>query len=409
MKFKKLTNKQELGLRLLWQDYAEILFDGGSRAGKTFLILLYCLIICGKYAGIRCLLARFVFAHAKSSIWLQTLLPLLQDNKLGLNYIINHSDHIIKFDNGSEIWLGGLDNKERADKILGQEYAFIFLNEAVSFPQKIRDIVKTRLAQKIEGFKNKIVYDCNPRSPYHYLFQEFYIQNDLTRAKLKWLPDDNLENIADNYIENVLDKLTGNEKKRFRFGEWANVEGSVYPEIKAENIIDTIKDFKYYDDIVGGIDFGLYTAIDLWGFKEKKAYNIMEIILIGSQNTMTSKMIKEMDKIKEIKFYDVLSYCDHEPDRIQELSEGGYLVKKAYKDVEPGDASVNDFELFFDINCKNTFQSMLNLTYQQDNNGQYIEKHVKENDHEADASRYAIHGYKMDNASSNSHFFGKGR
>jgi phage terminase large subunit len=398
MKFLKTTKKQRLALSLLFQTgYSEYLFDGGSRAGKTFLIILYCLIICGKYAGIRCLLARFAFAHAKSSIWLQTLLPLLQDNDLGMKYTINHSDHIVKYENGSEIWLGGLDNKERADKILGQEYAFVFLNEAVSFPEKIRDIVKSRLAQRIDGYQNKIVYDCNPRSPLHYLFKEFYIQKDTSRCKLKWLPDDNKENIADNYITGVLDKFTGNEYKRFRLGEWANVEGAVYSNILDTHFCDCPKDFGRYDDIVGGQDWGYYSATNIWGIKENKVSCIYEIILINKTTKDIIKELDEIDKVLYLKQQQYPIYCDHELDRIQEFCAAGYNAIKAEKEVGAGDSTVNNFEVWFDRNCISTFQSMLNLSRQQDNAGNYIDKHVKENDHECligDTLIFTSVGYK---------------
>jgi phage terminase large subunit len=408
MKFLKTTKKQRLALSLLFQTgYSEYLFDGGSRAGKTFLIILYCLIICGKYAGIRCLLARFAFAHAKSSIWLQTLLPLLQDNDLGMKYTINHSDHIVKYENGSEIWLGGLDNKERADKILGQEYAFVFLNEAVSFPEKIRDIVKSRLAQRIDGYQNKIVYDCNPRSPLHYLFKEFYIQKDTSRCKLKWLPDDNKENIADNYITGVLDKFTGNEYKRFRLGEWANVEGAVYSNILDTHFCDCPKDFGRYDDIVGGQDWGYYSATNIWGIKENKVSCIYEIILINKTTKDIIKELDEIDKVLYLKQQQYPIYCDHELDRIQEFCAAGYNAIKAEKEVGAGDSTVNNFEVWFDRNCISTFQSMLNLSRQQDNAGNYIDKHVKENDHEADAARYALHSWKMVNQSGQGYVLGR--
>jgi phage terminase large subunit len=403
MKFQKLTIKQTTALELLSQDYAEYLFDGGSRAGKTFLVIMYCLLMCIKHAGIRCLLARSIFAHAISSIWLQTLKPLLQDNKLcNLSYEINESSHIVKFSNGSEIWLGGLDNKDRADKILGQEYAFIFLNEAVSIAKKIRDIVKSRLAQRIDGYKNKIVYDCNPKSPLHYLFKEFYVESDRNRCKLKWLPDDNKDNIAEGYIENVLDKFTGNEYKRFRLGEWANVEGAVNQNIFDSHFMECPKDFGKYDDLTSGIDWGYYSAVNIWGIKEKKSYLIFEIICI---NQTTKDIIVQLDIIDPIlllKKHCVPLYCDHELDRIEELCQAGYNAKKAYKEVGAGDSTVNSMDLYFDNNCKSTFQSMLNLSRQQDNYGNYIDKHVKENDHESDCARYALHGWKMDNGGKDS-------
>jgi PBSX family phage terminase large subunit len=406
MIFKKLTDKQEEGLNLLFEGYTEYLFDGGARAGKTFLIILYCLLICGIYPGMRCLLARFVFAHAKSSIWLQTILPLLQDNNLGLTYKINNSYHIIKFKNGSEIWLGGLDSKERADKILGQEYSFIFLNEAVSFPEYVRDLVKTRLSLKVNGFNNQIVYDCNPKSPMHYLFKEFYLDIQPYRCQLKWLPEDNEENLSENYITGVLDKLKGNEYKRFRKAEWAQPEGSVYTGISEDNIIDCTKDFGKYDAITIGIDFGYYSAVTIWGIKEDNAYCLEEEILV---NKLTEDIIESLDKHDEtylIKKTSIPIYCDHESDRIQQIYNEGYNSQKACKEVGAGDSTVNNYNLYFDHSCKSTFQCMLSMVRQQDNFGNFLDSHVKQNDHEGDATRYALHSWKMDNSGGDGHFFG---
>ena len=49
--------------------------------------------------------------------------------------------------NSSEIWIGGLDDQERVEKILGKEYATIFLNECSQIPYSSVLIALTRLAQ----------------------------------------------------------------------------------------------------------------------------------------------------------------------------------------------------------------------------------------------------------------------
>jgi PBSX family phage terminase large subunit len=378
------------------QEYSEVLFTGGSRAGKTFLVLFYFLCCSLVYDGIRFLIARLRLAHVKSNIWLQDI-PKIKTYDMFKCMEFDKQNHIIKLGN-SQIWLGGLDDKERTEKILGQEYAGVFLNECVQIPMSSRDLIITRLAQKIEGFKNMIIYDCNPRSPQHYIYKEFYKEESKDRIKLEWLPEDNKENLPDDYIENILGKLKGHDYDRFRNGLWTVVPGAVYSNILDSNVIEVNKDYMYYDDIVGGLDFGLYTAFSLWGIKGEKAYCMKEIILQGNKDTTTTRIIEELDKIEEIKYYEIIIYCDHEPDRIQMLENAGYYAKKANKSVEAGDSTVNEYELYFDTGCKNTFQSMLNLVHQQDNQNKYIDgKHVKENDHEADSARYALHTWKIDN------------
>lgn len=397
----QLTNKQEYARRILMEDniYDEILLDGGSRAGKTFVILFVIVLLCISHQGLRVLISRMIFAHARASLWEQTLLPLLR--MMGVKCHIDRSMFIVKI-GYSQIWLGGLDKKERADKVLGQEYGLIFLNEAVEIPASTRDVVKTRLAQKVYKFRNFMIYDCNPRQPYHYLFQEFY-GNKKTDVKkvIKFLPYDNIENLPANYIPNILAKLPEDKKKRFLDGEWAFLPGRVYPDISEKNIKPLEKNlYKFYDDIAVGIDFGLHMCACIWGFKTNQekieAYCIGEIIILGGK---TKDLIDQLDKVFGIKEKNIVLYCDHEPDRILELQDAGYYAKEAYKDVGPGDSSVNSCELFFDTDSKQTFQSMVNLVNQENPKGQgfIYGKHVKENDHESDASRYCIHGWFIDN------------
>lgn len=403
-----LTDKQELARRLMIDDnglYSEIMFDGGSRSGKTFVTLVCMIYFCLKYQGIRILVARMVFAHARASLWEQTLLPLLRIfgptiKAERIPVVIDRSMFRIKI-GYSSIWLGGLDNKERADKILGQEYAVIFLNEAVEIPQSTRDIVKTRLAQKVKDFNNFMIYDCNPRQPYHYLFQEFYVNRTEDKAVLKFLPEDNEEHLPKGYITNILSKLPEDKKKRFLKGEWSFLPGRVYGNVSESNIKSLEKNiYKFYDDIAVGIDFGLHMCACIWGFKVNgdlvEAYCIHEIIVLRG---ITKDLINELDKVYGIKEEGHILYCDHEPDRILEIGSAGYVVKEAYKEVGAGDSSVNSCVLYFDPACKQTFQSMVNLVNQEDPKGQgfLYGKHVKENDHEADASRYCIHGWVIDN------------
>ena len=59
------------------------------------------------------------------------------------------------------MWLGGLDDKERVEKILGTEFSTIYLNECTQIPLASVDMVRTRLAQKTK-LVNRMYYDLNP-------------------------------------------------------------------------------------------------------------------------------------------------------------------------------------------------------------------------------------------------------
>lgn len=47
----------------------------------------------------------------------------------GVDYKLNKEDFYATFPNGSELWFARLDNPERAEKVLGMEFATIYFNE----------------------------------------------------------------------------------------------------------------------------------------------------------------------------------------------------------------------------------------------------------------------------------------
>ncbi len=68
----------------------------------------------------------------------------------GVEYTISKTDWFAELPNGSQIWFGGLDDKERTEKILGMEFVTIYLNEASQILQGSRDIAVTRPAQQVD-------------------------------------------------------------------------------------------------------------------------------------------------------------------------------------------------------------------------------------------------------------------
>jgi phage terminase large subunit-like protein len=158
----------------------------------------------------------------------------------GIKYDLNKTDFFAKFENGSEIWFGGLDDKERTEKILGQEYVTIYLNECSQIPQSSREIALTRLAQKVDVVLNgeiigpmrpQFLYDCNPPSKAHWSYKLFILKQDPeTKKKLsngqdyahfKINPADNQENLTSGYLL-TLQGLSARLRKRFLQGDWAD-------------------------------------------------------------------------------------------------------------------------------------------------------------------------------------------
>ncbi|MBM3120077.1 MAG: DNA-packaging protein [Chloroflexi bacterium] len=237
--FKK-TPKQIDALSLLADPTkTNILLSGGSRSGKTF-ILVYTMIVRALKAPGSChLMLRLRFNHAINSLVHQTIPKVFELAFPGLDYKLSKTRWFYKLPNGSEIWIGGLDDGERVEKILGTEFSSIYFNECSQLDWEAIEVVKTRLASKNPALVNKLYFDCNPPNKRHWTYK-VWIQNvhpvDNTPIKfqesygyLKMNPEDNRENLADNYIESTLMSLSERDRKRFKDGEFTDdAEGALF-------------------------------------------------------------------------------------------------------------------------------------------------------------------------------------
>jgi hypothetical protein len=125
----KPTTIQKKALLLLKSGAKHILLFGGSRSGKTTVLVMAIIYRALCFAGSRHLICRYRAKDARSSVLRETLLPWL-DNTMGKNgYTYLAHESMVTIFNGSEIWIGGLGDREQADKILGHEYNTIYFNE----------------------------------------------------------------------------------------------------------------------------------------------------------------------------------------------------------------------------------------------------------------------------------------
>lgn len=213
---------------------------GGGRSGKTFLKVRNIVLRALKAPGSRHAILRFRFNHCKQTIGLDTFPKVMKLCFPKVQYRIDKTDWYAKLGDGSEIWFGGLDDKERTEKILGMEFVTIYLNECSQISWGSVGIVKTRLAQhvmcKIEGREDKpltprMYYDCNPPSKAHWTYLVFIRKVDPDTKKplvnpdnyvtLKMNPIDNEENIASIYIDELKTNSARN-RKRFLEGDFAD-------------------------------------------------------------------------------------------------------------------------------------------------------------------------------------------
>jgi len=246
----KLTAVQLAANELLALDATHVMLFGGSRSGKTFLLVRAVCTRAVKAPTSRHAILRFRFNAVKNSIVLDTFPKVMALCFPGIKYTVNKSDWFATLDNGSEIWFAGLDDKERTEKILGMEFATIYLNECSQIPYASVETAITRLAQKAEQLaigplppcqlKPRVYYDCNPPSKAHWTFKLFKekrhpdtkepLKQPENYTSMRLNPIDNKENLADGYLD-TLNAMSAKARKRFLDGEFADATpNQLFPE-----------------------------------------------------------------------------------------------------------------------------------------------------------------------------------
>lgn len=126
-----------------------VLLYGGSRSGKTALFCYGLAVRALAAPGSRHAIFRRYGVAVKQSIGLDTMPKIIRLAWPGISVTWREQDGYFAFPNGSEIWLAGLDDKERVDKVLGKEFASTYFNEASEIPYASYLVAQTRLAQVV--------------------------------------------------------------------------------------------------------------------------------------------------------------------------------------------------------------------------------------------------------------------
>lgn len=248
-----LTAKQKQAQALIGAGPKHTMLFGGSRSGKTFLLTRNTVWRAIKAARSRHAIFRQSFSAVKASIILDTFPKAMELCFPQVDYDLSKTDWYARFPNDSELWFGGLIDTTQADarrseKVLGMEFATIYLNECSQISWPSVQLVRTRLAQQvdqvIDGHASPLLprmfYDENPPTKAHWSYRQFIqkidpetrlpLANPDDYASLLMNPQDNLENIAADYIE-TLQGLAGRMRRRFLLGAFGEaVSGALFDD-----------------------------------------------------------------------------------------------------------------------------------------------------------------------------------
>lgn len=239
----RLNPGQAEANKILASSATHILLRGGSRSGKTFVLIRAMVIRAMRSPGTRHGVFRHRFNALKHSVIFDTFPKVMSLCFPGALYSLNKTDWFVTFPNGSEILFHGLDSSDRTEKILGLEFATVYLNEASQISYGARNMLLTRLAQKSD-LRVREYIDANPPTTSHWLYGLFEekiepksgepLREASDYVTMQINPGANRENLSEAYLFQ-LEGLPEKERQRFLYGNYQTaIEGALW-------VLDRIK------------------------------------------------------------------------------------------------------------------------------------------------------------------------
>lgn len=334
------TQKQIEACHIL-NTHKHALLVGGGRSGKTTIAVRNIIIRALKVES-RHLIARLHFNSVKKAIGLETF-PKVSKGffpAIKHKFKVNKADWYIEIPAAcggtSVIWLGGIDDKDRLEKLLGFEYSTIYVNESSEVTYDAVTTLRTRLAEN-SGLKLKFYYDLNPTTKRHWTYREFIekvspledrLPHKLDVGHIFVNPIDNQENLADDYIEE-LENLPKKKKNRFLKGIYqSDTDGALWTDDMIDYALGKayetpIQTVIAVDPAVTHNENSDETGIVVCSIDEFKT-GIVEEDLTGKFSTKTwaQRVINAYHKYEA-------SYI------VAETNQGGDLVVDAIKNIDP--------------------------------------------------------------------------
>lgn len=304
----------------------------------------------------------------------------------------NQTDKYYVFDLGddnpvkSTIQFFGLDN---ADKIMGTDFNYIWMEEATDFTYDDFTVLQTRLsAQNPLGWKqNQIVLSLNPGDARGWIRTKLLPQEgvDLIESTYKDNPF-----LDERYIKTILSFKETNPRlyKMLVLNQWGISEGRVFE--KWELYDDTTAP-KEFDQVIYGLDFGYNhpTALIECSFRENEVY-LREVIY--KQFLTNPELIDLMDALKVNK--DLTMIADSaEPARIDDIFNRGYQRCEGIKkiDVVKTINILKKYKIYIHKDSKNLQSEFDEYEWKKNLAGQYLDKLEPDKQHDDGiaAVRYA--------------------
>ena len=319
--------------------------------------------------------------------------------------------------NGNEILAIGLDDREKIKSLTS--ITSVWVEEITELDEDDFNQIDTRLRGYSQNYK-QIYGTFNPISEHHWIRTRFFPESLDDKLKAKRFAYTSKEvkvedetvtihtllthsNYQDNPFLPPEDKATLESYKEiseqhykiYALGEWGSIGNLIYTHVQYDEEYP-----EAYDDVIYGLDFGYNnpTALVKVGIRDKEYY----IEDLFYEKKYTNSQLAEAILQLDIKDGSVIYADAAEPARIKELNayfnEHGRII-----DVLPADKSVKDGidylqSVKIHTRASNVYfnRELKSYKWKETLDGKVIDgEPVKINDHDMDATRYAIYTHSL--------------
>lgn len=377
-----------------YKKYSVLVFQGGTRSGKTYNIMMWLIL----YAIKTPKSVINVFRKTRSSI----IGSVLQDFKdiMGRLNVYNPESYnktlmTYTFDNDATMTFMGCDDPE---KVKGVPSDIAYLNEVSSFYLEDYRQIELRVV-------NTTIMDYNPNMPtYHFVFKEVVPRDDSILFKSTYKDNRFLTKKQIQRIERYKD-TDENYWRIYGLGIQGISEETVFANFETTDAYCDIKSSEYF-----GMDFGYNHPTTLVGVKivdkEHPELYIKQYLykthLTGADihnelmilNGLSSDSIVPSSAKVDMSFNNLITADSNRADLIEDLIRYGWNVEGAKKgdgSIYAGILKIKEHKIFLDKESPQLIEEFSMYKWQKHRNGtDILEKPEGGKDHLIDAVRYAL-------------------
>lgn len=206
-------------------------FGGARGGGKSWAVRAKAILLCQRYPGIRCLIVRRTYPELVNNH-----IRILREQLYGVARY-SDKDKILMLPNKSTISFTYCARDSDLDRLQGQEYDIIFLDEATQLSEyQMRAI--TACMRGTNGLPKRMYYTCNPGGQGHAYIKRIFIdkkyedrENPEEYCFIRSLVTDNkvLMREQPEYVEQ-LKALPPKLRKAWLEGDWNIFEGQFFED-----------------------------------------------------------------------------------------------------------------------------------------------------------------------------------